>query len=455
MSSGSKTFSRYAITRKLGAAGPHVQVFGAVQSGLDREVELRVLNRRITDDEPGFVRFQREFQALAQLDHPALIKVLDLGAFDNRVYYTTGLRDAVDLADRVRELGGRLEPAAALELLLPVGEALSLMHSKGIVHRDVSMSSIRVDKVTGRAYLATFALLKILKLPSLTEKGFRAPQPGAAMTPEASEGWPEDERTDVFLFATVLYQALTGRSLPTPLEVAQGKGGSPFEFAPPSELVPGLSPKLDAALLPALSFKPEGRPATMELFVVELKRALQFLSAKEVARASGLPTQAMRATAAPSRGSSRGRTLRTQATGQGADLKSRGGLQGLVGIFAVLVLAVPFALTGGEEKGGPEIAPAAFRQVQVKALDQGAVKKQLEALTKELTVKATEPEDFEARWGVLRAFVKILPEEAKAKDFPSSVMANLRIAFFRDRKEACRKLDELLRRAGEISIALP
>lgn len=460
-----KTFSRYAIIGPLPDAGPHLKAFEARQSGLDRHVELRVLSQPVTAQDPAYHRFVREFQALAAMDHPHLIKVLDLGSADGRLYYTTDLRDATTLREYLESAGGRLDAEDALELLLPVGDALATLHRKGVLHRDVSLDSIRVDRALNRAYLATFAVMKVLRMPSLTDRGFQAPTPGACYTPEQSEGWKETGKTDIYLLATVLYQALTGRPIPSAREMAEGKGGSPFELEPPSVARTGVPDSLDEPLMDALAFKPDSRPRSLPLFLEGLRRVQKKIQARGVARTTGLPTVGQPAV----RVSTRRRKERDRPTTEAPDLLKSGVMRdpairlkeqrGLVSILAVLVAAGGFALfSGGSADSGPaEVARLghASRRRKLRRRRSPAtraeVRDKIQEIAREVNAEPTDRDTFESRWKVLRAFVVSLPRPVRDKHFSPAVMANLQIDYFRDPQAASETLDGLLAKAAQVA----
>lgn len=484
-----KTFSRYTIVRKLRSPGQHVSAFEATQTGLDRSVELRVLNHRIQDDEPAFLRFQREFQALAQLDHPALIKVLDLGSFDQRVYYTTDMREAPSLAEYAQPSKGRLELDTALELLLPIGEAVDLMHRKEILHRDLSTESIKVDTRTGKAFLASFSLLKQLRLPSLTDRGFKTPVSASAYTPEAAEGSPETVRTDVYLLATVLYQTITGRKIPSALEAAQGIGGKPFDLPPPSDALRGLPDAFDAPLMAALAYDPDQRPPTVGAFLESIQRVRTMLRAKDVARSAGLPTRALRAiraeelpapaTPVPAgepAGAKEGAPGPTGVPGQDGpaeppplpsarraaapsrDMAAEVKPAAMIGAAAVGAIAlILFTGMGGEaespyDTGGAEIvASRAQRRGQLSEAERKALAAQLMKAAAEIGGAPTRPSSFEERWTILHRFVQALPEELRSQHFPKPAMAQIRIAYYRNPQDASRQLDELIAKAERLA----
>lgn len=472
---GLQTFSKYSILKKLGGAGSHSTAFEARQGGLDRTVELRILNRRIQEDQPAYQRFQREFRVLAALDHPALIKVLDLGTADGRVYYTTDLREAETLGARLDATRGGFDADQVLDWLLPVGDALALLHSKGVLHRDVCLDAVKIDAKNDRAYLATFALLKILKLPSLTEKGFQAPEGGAVHTPEAQEGWPETERTDLYLLGTVIYQCLTGRRLPSSLDALKDGGAGAFEFEPPSERARGLSSQLDKAILSALAYNPEDRPESIQHFLSVLRRKRQLLEAKNVARTVGLKSveakpeeeeledaevsdeeksaeEAFKDSSKEVVGEAIGH-IKDWIEDEPANKKKAAGA---LAVCVALSLGTSWLMTPGPvsssgSSGGGHLARYRRARGKRKASSKVEVKKEIQKAADEALQQATTPETFEKRWSAFKAFVKILPRDVRLKNFPPSVMANLRVGYYRSPEKASEELDALLTKARDLA----
>lgn len=489
----SKTFSKYQIQKKLPEESAHYASFEAVQAGLDRQVELRILQRRIDEDGPAYQRFQREFRVLAALDHPAIIKVLDLGMADGRAYYTTDLRDSRSLRELLDENRRGLDQDQVLAWLLSILEALALLHSKGVLHRDVSLDSIRIEQKRDQAYLSNFSLLKILKLPSLTEKGFRSAESGACHTPEDEEGWDQDERTDVYLVGTVLYQCLVGRRIPTSAEAAVGKGHPPFEIPPPSEFRNDIPPQIDELVASLLAYRPEDRPASVQHVLGDLKKLQEKLKLKSLARTVGLPAATVSTVRSQlqkkgeedaegaegeegAEGSEEGETeldeaaqaraLAAEATANAVqDLiaitqewlekpRNKKIAAGVLGLCVLGMAGVNWLTTidpyDGADEGGITRTRRRRRR-RTKKLDSTVVRKKLSDVVQQTMEDSTTPRTFEARWDVLKNFVKLLPKEARQKHFPPSVMANLRVSFYRNPDGAAATLDKLLAKAMDLA----
>lgn len=360
-----------------------------------------------------------------------------------------------------------------LDWLLPVGDALALLHSKGVLHRDVSLDSVKLDTKHDRAYLATFALLKILKLPSLTEKGFHAPEGIAVHTPEAQEGWPETERTDLYLLGTVLYQCLTGRRLPTSLDALKDGAAGAFEFEPPSEKARGLSSELDDAILSALAYNPEDRPESIQHFLSVLRKKRQLLEAKNVARTVGLKTVVAETEEAPAPDEEK--SAEAKDAGEAFAESSKEAVEDVFGhlkdwiderpgnkkkAFGALAVCLGLSLGvswltapgGGGSSAAAKGHLARYRNRRAKrSVSKADVKADVEKAAQAALDEATTPGTFEKRWSSFKAFVKILPREVRLEHFPPSVMANLRVGYYRSPKKASEELDALLAKARKLA----
>ena len=203
--------------------------------------------------DPAFgERFKREIEALARLDHPNVVRLFGHGRAGDRHYlvmqYVSGASLRTLLARR------EIDRKRGIEILIEVCLALEHAHSAGLVHRDVKPENILIDR-EGRSLVADFGLAKILapveQDVTLTPTRLVVGTPHY-MAPEQLES-PGTVGTaaDVYSVAVLAYEILTGR---LPLGI----------FPPPSE-TPGVDPRTDAILLPALNREPGRRPALATL----------------------------------------------------------------------------------------------------------------------------------------------------------------------------------------------
>jgi hypothetical protein len=206
--------SRYRLLEQIGAGGMGT-VFKAHDPELDRLVAVKfprfdgpaeeVAKRR--------QRFQREARAAAQVWHPHVCPIYDVGEQDGQPFVVMGFVDGESLAQRLAAQGRFEDIGHAVALIRQVLAALDAVHSRGILHRDIKPANVLIDSA-GRAVLTDFGLARSESPDesALTSEGmilgtpaYMAPEQAAARTDQIG-GW-----TDVYSVGVVLYQMLTGR----------------------------------------------------------------------------------------------------------------------------------------------------------------------------------------------------------------------------------------------------
>ena len=247
----SRIGGRYDIHEVLGRGGMAV-VYRATDVIDGRQVALKQLTppERAKDAEAAAVLFEREFHALAELAHPRIIEVYDYGIAPEGAYYTMELLDGGDLRDR-----SPIPWREACALAYEICSSLALIHSRRLVHRDVSPRNVRCT-TDGRAKLIDFGAM----IP-MGQRGVIVGTP-AFVSPEVVHGAMLDARADLFSFGATLYYALTGRPAYPARNFAQLAEVWETKPAPPSELAPDVPPALDALVLSLLRLEPPLRPQT-------------------------------------------------------------------------------------------------------------------------------------------------------------------------------------------------
>jgi hypothetical protein len=196
----------YEVERELASGGMGL-VFLARDVQLDRTVAIKVLRPELATAE-ATERFVQEARTLANVHHSHVVAIHRAGETNGFFYYVMDHVDGETLAQRLRR--GPLSRAEAVKLGRDVLDALEAVHDMGVVHRDIKPSNIFLTR--GQALLADFGI-------STSSGPQTANQPGAMgvtgtpgyMPPEQAFGWDVTPRTDLYAFAMVLYQALTGR----------------------------------------------------------------------------------------------------------------------------------------------------------------------------------------------------------------------------------------------------
>jgi serine/threonine-protein kinase len=183
-------------------------VYRAVQDHLGRTVAIKALKTSAAAEQQTVVRFEREAQSLANLQHENIIHVYDYyeerGALFIVMEYVEGI-DLYDLLDRC----GRLPYDVAAIIAMQVARALDYVHYRGIVHRDIKPANVMISR-QGGVKLMDFGIARDQNFGDLTEAGTGIGTP-AYMSPEQILGDKLNARSDIFSLGIVLYQMVTGR----------------------------------------------------------------------------------------------------------------------------------------------------------------------------------------------------------------------------------------------------
>ncbi len=202
-------FGDYELLEELGHGGMGV-VYKARQTSLDRVVALKLILRGQRASVAEQIRFRSEAEAVARLDHPAIVPIYEVGTVEGQLYFSMRFVEGQTLAERLLE--GPLPPREAAELLSRVAHAIDFAHSQGVLHRDLKPANILIDG-DGQPYVTDFGLAKrITGDASLTHTGAVLGTP-TYMAPEQASGdrGVLGPTCDVYSLGTILYTMLTGR----------------------------------------------------------------------------------------------------------------------------------------------------------------------------------------------------------------------------------------------------
>ncbi len=209
----------YEVGALLGAGGMG-EVYRARDPRLGREVAVKILSAGAAGSPDRLRRFEDEGRALAALNHPNILSVLDVGSENGAPYVVFELLEGVSLGDRLRR--GPLSPRKAVEQVVQVCQGLAAAHAKGIVHRDLKPSNLFLTS-GGSVKILDFGLAKLSERLSLEgepdDSRTRSTATGQEavlgtvgyMSPEQVRGRPADARSDLFSLGATFYEMLTGR----------------------------------------------------------------------------------------------------------------------------------------------------------------------------------------------------------------------------------------------------
>ncbi|MBX6387849.1 MAG: PASTA domain-containing protein [Frankia sp.] len=271
---------RYTAQQRL-AVGGMATVYIAHDNRLDRMVALKVMHPNLMA-EPDFVaRFHREARAAASLNTPKVVSVLDYGSAHTAAGALNYLVMELVRGRSLRQhLGshGRLAPDEAVEVIDAVAEALAAAHAAGIIHRDIKPENILLGD-DGQVKVADFGLARPLSQPTAALTQGVVMGTVGYLAPEQVTHGKADTRSDVYAAGVVLFEMLTGQ-LPhtgaTPMSVAyQSVHG---DVPPPSTLVPGIAPELDALVLRATARRPEHRLPDGYSLLTEVRQVMPYVT---------------------------------------------------------------------------------------------------------------------------------------------------------------------------------
>jgi serine/threonine protein kinase len=248
---------RFLVTKKLGEGGMGV-VYAAQDVSTGMQVALKSLNRELMKSKEIRERFVREAQAMARLQHPNIVQFL--GWVDDPRHGWFIAMEYVHGEDfeKMLERTGVIPTAQALELFMPVLDALAYAHSTGVIHRDIKPANLmRLD--SGIVKVLDFGTAKLVDQSAMTRLG---QQIGTSvyMPLEQLMGQPISFQADIYALGVTLYEMLTGK-LPfyheDQFQLVQMLMA--HEAMPPSSVYPGVPRALDAVVLKALKRNPQER----------------------------------------------------------------------------------------------------------------------------------------------------------------------------------------------------
>jgi len=203
---GTRLNGRYRLDARI-ASGGMSTVYRAFDETLQRQVAIKLMSREVSSDSDQLERFRREARAVAQLNHPHVVGVIDAGEDEGRPYIVFEYVEGETLKQRIRR-HGRLTIAEAIAYAIEIGRALGAAHARHIVHRDVKPQNVLIDE-EGTAKVTDFGIARTLEEEGLTADG-RVLGTTDYVAPEQALGRHVTGQSDLYSLGIVLYEMLTG-----------------------------------------------------------------------------------------------------------------------------------------------------------------------------------------------------------------------------------------------------
>lgn len=264
-----QTLGSYDLIEKIAEGG-----MGAIYRGRDRDtgqmVAIKVMPPHMAANPVLLKRFEQEFRAASRLDHPNIVRALDYNDSGSSPYLVMEFVEGESLGRKL-DRDGRMAEAEAIRIIAQVAQGLHRAHKFNLVHRDVKPDNVLL-RADGMAKLADLGLVKETETDlNLTKTGRGLGTPHFMAPEQFRNAKNADVRCDVYSLGATLYNMVTGE-LPFrssgPLDAWMKKIQN--DLVPPRQIVPGLSERVNWAILRAMSADPEQRPTSCREFIEDL-----------------------------------------------------------------------------------------------------------------------------------------------------------------------------------------
>ncbi|MFN2616883.1 MAG: protein kinase [Thermoleophilaceae bacterium] len=269
---------RFRLEERIGSGGMST-VYRAYDPTLERWVAIKLMHRDISTDPDQLERFRREARAVARLNHPHLVTVIDAGEDDGAPYIVFEYVEGETLKERIRRLG-RLPVPEAVAYAIEIGRALSCAHAHRLVHRDIKPQNVLIDP-EGRAKVTDFGIARSLESQGLTAPG-RVLGTTDYVSPEQALGQEVTEQSDIYSLGICLYEMLSGE---IPFKADTQVAVAMKHVREPMPDVQRVRPEISAALAVVVERATAKETENRYPNVDEMVRDLEEVLAIEVARA--------------------------------------------------------------------------------------------------------------------------------------------------------------------------
>jgi serine/threonine protein kinase len=289
---------RYRIENVLGRGGM-ASVYLARDEELERPVAVKVLAEHLAHQADFHDRFLREARLAAQLSHPNVVQVFDVGEEDGSPFIVMECVEGSTLADELKERG-RLDPDEVVDLALQICGGLEHAHAAGLVHRDIKPQNLLL-RPDGTVKIADFGIARAAETTRFTQMG-SVMGTAAYLSPEQALAEEVTAAADLYSLGCVLYELLTGRTPYVFETLPELVVKHREEVIPPvRELRPDVPERLEAAVMHALARNPDYRPESAAAIAEELAVASPDPPTRPLPRAAATQATEVLAPSAPTR----------------------------------------------------------------------------------------------------------------------------------------------------------
>lgn len=300
---------RWEIVQRIGSGGM-ADVFKARsigEAGFAKMVALKVMHGHLARNARAVDHFLDEARLAAQIHHPNVVQILDLGKIGGEYAIAMEFVDGTDLERLLQgaRMAGRIVPLnVAVGILRRICDGVAAAHNAvsadgtplQIVHRDIKAANVLVSR-QGSVKVVDFGIAKAAVQSHFTMAGETKGTP-SMMAPEQRVGEIVDKRADIYSLAAVGYELLTGAAVNLDMATIAHLGIEGWPHLPkPSELRPGIPTEFDAILLRAMAYDRNDRPESCEAFEAQLEQVAQLYglaaSDKDLGRWVTVETQAV------------------------------------------------------------------------------------------------------------------------------------------------------------------
>ncbi len=259
---------RYQLLDRVGSGGM-ARVYKAQDKALGRIVAVKMLHESLTSDKEFLQRFQKEAHAAANLTHPNIVTVHDIGQDKNRYYIVMEYLEGRTLKQMIRQYNGNgrsMPISRALDLTIQICAGIGYAHRAELVHCDVKPQNILVTR-DDRVKVADFGIARAISEATLNQQASLVWGTPQYFSPEQAAGEPATPASDVYAIGIILYELLTGQ-LPFSADTPTALALKHLQEDPPpiSEINPAVPMQLEQIIKKVLAKEPAGRYRTAGQF---------------------------------------------------------------------------------------------------------------------------------------------------------------------------------------------